>query len=248
MYIQNRRDISKFGGCSPLQICNGLISLKPAIAYFAYTEGCMPFKKKPMNKRNLKYLITIISLAVLLYSFHFKGNYNSNREFEQTIIKVVRAFKEKNETALNSLISKEKGLIVLFRPALFDEYSKTDKIDFDIPVPGYLPYSDFVTDYKLIFASLPTYDCNSMKWSKIGLFCDTTIVDNLLSTTAWNLKKYREDNIPEYEIQAFEKLEKNSRRIVLSDSFDGELVFYLTLINDKWYLTILDRLSSDCSA
>ena len=36
-YIQNRRDSSKFKGCSPLQSCNGLISLKPAIAYFVYT-------------------------------------------------------------------------------------------------------------------------------------------------------------------------------------------------------------------
>ena len=38
MYIQNRRNSSKFNGCSPLQLCNGLISLKPANAYFAYTK------------------------------------------------------------------------------------------------------------------------------------------------------------------------------------------------------------------
>ena len=37
MYIQNRRDSSKFKGCSQLQNSNGLISLEPAIAYFAYT-------------------------------------------------------------------------------------------------------------------------------------------------------------------------------------------------------------------
>jgi len=38
MYIQNRRDSSKFMGCSPLQLLNGLIVLKLAIAYFAYTN------------------------------------------------------------------------------------------------------------------------------------------------------------------------------------------------------------------
>jgi hypothetical protein len=38
MHIQNRRNSSKFKGCSPLQLCNGLISLEPAIAYFAYTK------------------------------------------------------------------------------------------------------------------------------------------------------------------------------------------------------------------
>lgn len=40
MYIKNRRDSSKFKDCSPLQNCLGLISLKPAIAYFSYTNCC----------------------------------------------------------------------------------------------------------------------------------------------------------------------------------------------------------------
>lgn len=38
MYIQNRRNSSKLKGYSPLQIFNGLKVLKPAIAYFAYTQ------------------------------------------------------------------------------------------------------------------------------------------------------------------------------------------------------------------
>ena len=36
--IQNGRDSSKFNGCSPLQNRNGLISLRPAIAYLPYTN------------------------------------------------------------------------------------------------------------------------------------------------------------------------------------------------------------------
>lgn len=38
MNIQNRRNSNKFNGCSPLQIRNGLIGLKPAIAYLPYTK------------------------------------------------------------------------------------------------------------------------------------------------------------------------------------------------------------------
>ena len=38
MYIQNRRNSSKFKGYSPIQLLNGLIGFKPAIAYFAYTQ------------------------------------------------------------------------------------------------------------------------------------------------------------------------------------------------------------------
>lgn len=37
MYIANRRDSSKFNGCSPLLLLNGLIGMKPAIAYLPYT-------------------------------------------------------------------------------------------------------------------------------------------------------------------------------------------------------------------
>gem|GEM_PF-4900702 len=40
MYIQNRRDSSNFKGCTPLQNRYGLIGLKPAIAYFSYTQRC----------------------------------------------------------------------------------------------------------------------------------------------------------------------------------------------------------------
>jgi hypothetical protein len=49
MYIQNRRDSSIFNGCSPLQLCNGLISLKPKIAYFAYTHRCAQVKNQKFN-------------------------------------------------------------------------------------------------------------------------------------------------------------------------------------------------------
>jgi hypothetical protein len=41
MYIANRRDSSKFNGCSPLQLHLGLIGLKPAIAYLPYTQRCL---------------------------------------------------------------------------------------------------------------------------------------------------------------------------------------------------------------
>ncbi len=46
MYIKNRRNSSKFNGCSPLQNCSGLISLKPAIAYFAYTQRWHQLEKE----------------------------------------------------------------------------------------------------------------------------------------------------------------------------------------------------------
>ncbi len=51
MYIQNRRDSTKFNGCSPLQHHNGLINLKPAIAYFAYTQRYALLKITQLNNK-----------------------------------------------------------------------------------------------------------------------------------------------------------------------------------------------------
>jgi len=54
--------------------------------------------------------------------------------------------------------------------------------------------------------------------------------------------------IPIETIEKFKEIEGKSHRIVLVDNEGGELIFYITLINNKWYLTILDRVSSHCSA
>lgn len=58
MYIQNWRDISKFKGCSPRQFRIGLISLKSAIAYFAYTHRYHQLNLNTM--KNIIYFITVL--------------------------------------------------------------------------------------------------------------------------------------------------------------------------------------------
>lgn len=199
-----------------------------------------------MNKMAIKHSTLVLFIYALLLSCHTKENKNGN--LESIIVQVVKAFKEKDAPTLNSLIIKDKGLIVLFKPGTMVTYGKTDRIDFEKPVPEYLPKYHFVTDYKIKFENLPTYDCEAMKWSKQGLYCDSVSIDSLLSGTAVSLNKFGGDSISESEIKSFVDLEKNSRRIVLSDNDKGELVFYLTLINNKWYLTILDTVSSDCGA
>jgi len=194
----------------------------------------------------IKYPALFLAICGILFSCQTKENKNGH--LESTIVQVVKAFKEKDAVTINSLMPKENGLIVLFKRGTMDEYGKAEKIDFEKPFPEYLPNIHFVTDYKIKFENLPTYDCETMKWSKQGLYCDSVSQDSLLSRTALNLNQFRGDSIQASEIKRFAELEKNSRRIVLSDSDHGELVFYLTLIDNKWYLTMLDTVTSDCGA
>ncbi|MEI6123569.1 MAG: hypothetical protein WCQ95_08055 [Bacteroidota bacterium] len=197
-------------------------------------------------KKKLLPCIIILLLCGMMYSC---GKRKANSEtLEQTIVKVAKAFQEKDTAIINSLILKEKGLIVLFRIGTFDQYTQIKTFDFSQLTPGFAPIASFKTDFKVRFESLPTFDCDKMKWSKSGIYCDTTFRDKLLSETATNLKTYGGDTISAKGIESFVELEKTSRRIVLSDTEGGALVFYLSLIHNKWYLTLLDRVTSDCSA
>jgi hypothetical protein len=189
------------------------------------------------------FLLLLIALHILACS-----NQKKPDTLENAILNVVKAFKEKDGATLNGCISKEHGLITLYRIGVFDQYERAETVDFDNPVPSYLPYFEFSTDFNIQFEALPTIDCGSMEWSKTGLFCDTTQTDHLLSNAAKNLRDFNYENISDQDIEAFTTLENNSHRVVLCDKDGGELIFYLTLIREKWYLTIIDRVTSDCSA
>lgn len=167
--------------------------------------------------------------------------------FESTVYKVIEAFRTKNADMLKDITST-KGVIVLYRTGVFNEYTRINKVDFNDPVPGTFPYPVVLASYNIKFETLPEFNCGNMEWNKYGLYCDTIRKDTLLSGAPLNLKKYRGDNIPDAEINAIKELERKSRRIVLADKQQGDLIFYLTLIDNKWQLTAIDRITTDCSA
>ncbi len=191
---------------------------------------------------------TIFIILTILILIPFERIQAQSDNMENSIFEIIKAFDSKYSDKLNQYIHPNYGLIVLFRRGVMDEFEKTNKVDFKNPVPEYLPYFPFKLDLKIKYQTLPTYNCDSEKWNKIGLYCDTTLRDDLLSKTALNLNKYRDENIPLGTINDFQIIESKSRKIVLIDNEDGELIFCITLIDNKWYFTILDRVSSDCSA
>lgn len=195
--------------------------------------------------KTVKILLVILTIGIL---FSFQTKENDSKNLKENIYIIIKAFKEKDAEKINDMIHPDLKLFVLFRRGTMDEFYKTDKIDFKNPVPEYLPYFDFNADYNLKYNTLPVYNCDDEKWDKTGLYCDTVKTDHLLSKTAYELKKWRGDNIEQTTINRFKDIENKSHRIVMIDKNEGELIFYLTLIDKKWFLTILDRVSSDCSA
>jgi len=161
---------------------------------------------------------------------------------------VVSAFRARDQARLNRFVHPKYGVIVIYREGVFNEFKTVSRIDFEHPVPEYFAYPKIRGKAQLRYAALPVYDCERNAWSKTGLFCDPKHRDTLLSNTAVNLREYRGDNIAQKMIGRFRALEAKSVRVVLVDADGRDLVFYLARIGGRWYLTILDRVSSDCSA
>ena len=170
------------------------------------------------------------------------------QSLREAIAGVVDAYQSRDSGRLNRYVHPKRGVTVLYREGVFNVFKTVSKIDFDHPIPDYFAYPQITSRANLRYARLPVYNCERNAWSKTGLFCDPSHTDNLLSTTAMNLRNYRGDAITRQTIRGFHALEAQSIRVVLVDGDGRDLVFYLTKIGRRWYLIILDRVSSDCSA
>lgn len=193
------------------------------------------------------------STVLLLFLFLTNicsGQTTKEQDFKIAVQKIVTAFSKQDSAALAKYINKDIGLYQLDRVGVFDHYNHFKTLSFrDTTYPQVLfKQSKGVTWLPLRYAKLPAWNCNKKAWSKKGLFVDTTTTSHLLSKIARDRNKYVPDNIPKKTIRFFSNLENKSRRIVLYDNNGIELVFYVSYLNQECFLTVVDNVSSDCSA
>lgn len=202
-----------------------------------------------MKNIKIKLLVLIILCVGSSISLQCR---EKNQLLEIAIGKVIKAFEKQDYTTLNKMINEDIGIYVIHRNGVFDTYNKLDKVDFNSSSDGFnffdYSYFEFESSYPIKYEELPVFSCDTEVWSKSGLFCNMEMKDHLLSKTAKNLKQYVYANISARTILKFKKLEKQSLRIVLCNEKGESLIFYLTKIKNNWYLTILDKVSADCSA
>ena len=193
-------------------------------------------------------LFLFISLLLVVNNFCF-GQTTKEQKFTVTVQQIVIAFSKQDSATISKYVNKKLGLYQLDRIGIFDHYNHFKAFSFSATTYPEVLFrqSKNVNVLPLHYANLPTWDCEKEVWSKKGLFVDTTKTDHLLSKICKDRNKYIPDNIPNKTIQFIYDLETKSRRLVLYDNNGVELVFYLSYLNDKWYLTIVDNVSSDCS-
>jgi len=179
---------------------------------------------------------------------------NREKSFEQTVYKLIKAAREKDNKTINSLINKDYKLVTIYRIGVPDVFSFIDSIDLNWTTDYIINYHAVeVTgaDYKIQYEPLPQFECDTEKWNKPpGLYCDKNKADRVFTNAVRFYMDYemRDNQISEKQYQLYRQLEENSRKIILLMEDGTELCFSLTWLNGKWWFTILDRVSSDCSA
>jgi len=192
----------------------------------------------------------VITAFLLLPIYFYFGQTTKEQKFNAAIQEIAIAFSMQDSAKISKYTSKEIGLYQLDRVGMYDHYNHFKTLTFSGTTYPKILFRN-AKDIKLMaleYSSLPAWDCDKEVWSKKGLFVDTTKIDYLLSKICKSRNKFGPDTIPEKKTQFFYELETKSRRIVFYDNDGIELVFYMSYLNGNWYLTIVDNVSSDCSA
>lgn len=216
----------------------------------------------------MKNLFLIIIASILFSSCDFLQG--QNKEIEQFVKKVIVNYNDKNSEKFNQLIYKNTGLIFIITKGTNNNWEKVQSVCLnkkcvkeDLASSLEISYQSFLENYKtenlnlnkIEFTEKSYFECE--KIDKKGIFVSSENKYHTLSESV-NLFIENYPNIIGQELdlkkkielqkkfQKFQKIELNSRRVTVNSNA-GTFVFYITNIDGKWYLTIIDFASMDCS-
>lgn len=171
------------------------------------------------------------------------------KDFVSTVNDLVKAFSLQDSARVARYIHKPTGVYLLFRQGVFDNIMELNSISFsDESFPQVMfKEAKGIKALPLKFSPLPKFNCDQSTWSKQGLFANPKQADHLASTICKTRNKLVPDNIPTTKITKLYNLELKSRRVVLTGKEYQSLIFYVSYINGKWYLTMVDHVTCDCS-
>ncbi len=199
-----------------------------------------------MKKHSKLFLLTII--VFLSTTLCISAQNQKELSFKKTLKEIVVLLVKKDSVNLLQYIDKKTGVFIINRPGTFDTYSNIEALSFAEQIYPNISVSSDLKANVIKYTKLPVYSCENEKWSKIGCFVDTTKTDHMLSNTAKNMVEYLEVLISQQTITDLYNLELKSRRIVFVAPSGNSLVIYLSYINKKWHITIVDLVTGDCSA
>ncbi|RYE55747.1 MAG: hypothetical protein EOP48_09540 [Sphingobacteriales bacterium] len=192
----------------------------------------------------MKSLLILISFSTtfLLSS----GQSYKDRAFVLAVKEVVNSIATGDSVRLNRWIDQKTGVYILSKYQQCGAYNHMENLGFsaaNFDNDSSLGASDF---YTITFEIRPKYNCKEKRWQQCGIFVDSVKTDRLLSTTVLN-DRCMDSSYPFGFIRKVQKVEESSRRVVIANNKGKSFIFYLSYLEDKWQLTVVDGLTTLCS-
>lgn len=220
-----------------------------------------------MNKNITKVLITVL-LTLFITGCSIKDFEIKTKEFEYkrpvvseqllfAVKDIVNLMSSNNIKSINDkYIHPIKGFYDLHKIDTEESFIKNFRIEkFNIDDSN--EFYDAITRLELDKSSLVInqsdiiFDCSPNNdahygWNKEGIYLNTD-TQKLLSklmllendrTQNKELKKYTKDDLHDSYL-----IERTSYKVVITP----EIVFYLTKFDNKWYISLVDRITTDCA-
>lgn len=178
------------------------------------------------------------------------GQLKKEADFLSTAHAVIKAFTAKDLKTLNSMIHPVYGMYLLFRPGAMDRYQKFTKLDNDsfYTLQNISLYPADLVKFTLKYGRLPRYDCDKSRWNKKGYFADTVRHFSPITEIADFEMQYERIMLSKQKRARIRTVEQGSRKIIFTGSKGEGIIFYLFYSDEKWYLSIIDTVTTDCSA
>lgn len=142
------------------------------------------------------------------------------------------------------------GLYLVYRPGAMDTYHPMKKLDNEYPyrLEDHPVNATGLKRYPLAYGKLPVFNCDNNTWNKRGFYADTLKRFSPVSQIVAFRKQYEELEITKSEMNAIRLIEKGSRKVIYTGRSGDGIIFYLYHSKGKWFLSIIDIVTTDCSA
>ncbi len=206
----------------------------------------------------MKTILTVTSIALIsLFTSCLNTHTVEKNELETVVSDILKLANEKNIKEINAqYIHAKYGIYDVYRTGVVNRFKHLNKI------PEHTQEWSVYTTISNVKANRNTklkkekvqHNCKNNIWNKEGVFAYSDLKHSLLiqNDVTYPLlseiinyetkEENKEFNLK--EIKKIQYIEANSVCVVDTQS---DFIFYLTKIDQKWYVTLIDRLTTDCS-
>lgn len=209
-----------------------------------------------MKKLCAKILIKTFALITLFNLLFFQIGWAYKQAFKQPFMLkaqyVNEAIAKQDTTALNSLLDKKFGLLLLTKNGVMLSSTRVTKFTFDLQVYPYnmLTGIEFVNQFQS--HNSPIYDCDALKFSPNlpGIY----IADAMAEGTQYMLQDAVKQSVDmdtdkgKAALMLTKRYEERSKRVTVMDKDNRALILYFYPKDNDWVFIAIDLWTGDCDA